>query len=671
MKRILFILSFFVTLTLHATTYYVDPLTGSDAAAGTIAAPWQSLYHATQTATAFGDIIHLNAGAYTESHECPLAPGVSIEGAGKLTTTVTATNVTNFGVLLRLYSVAGTDGSQHITGISFQTVRTTSGTDMGIVVNGRSNVQVHDCHFEGFRWQAAAWNGRDENTGDPSSVGNPFVAPVGNEYATGNKFYNNTSNNCSSYRHDNHDGSLFGYFGTGHVAVGSQDGFEMYNNVMTQDNGISGYNGWLVKIGNGGFIKNCLFHNNTWTKNKFMGDYLGDFDFPFVFEMWNSTGNNKIYSNTIVGGGLDMAYSRKTTGTYSWEIYDNYFRLPELNNHRAVAIIFETGCDGALVENNRISKYFNGIIISVEYFSDNADHNNPYKDMIIRKNLFDSVGAADFSTGDESIQYNGNAGNAIFLGGIAALNTDSITRVLIDHNTFVGAPNHKPYSLLNFNNNDNHAVKHDWKLTNNIFKAADSYWLTTGNDVGTPITGLQMLNNTTFGNGSSNQYDFGSPNPLTPTISGTLTSDPLLTSSYTLGVGSGSRLSATDGTNRGHTGGADTIPPTVVSTNPVNGAVGVVASSTIVITFDGFMDAATLISANVYIGGKAATLSVGPDYVILIPTSDFANNTTYTVHVENVKDATGNTIAAPFTMSFTTQINPPNKIINTRRIRPA
>ena len=67
MKVILLIISLFLCGITNATTYYISP-TGNDATGnGSAANPWKTLFKATSTATGTGDIIHVNAGAYTET----------------------------------------------------------------------------------------------------------------------------------------------------------------------------------------------------------------------------------------------------------------------------------------------------------------------------------------------------------------------------------------------------------------------------------------------------------------------------------------------------------------------------------------------------------------------------------------------------------------------------
>src|ERR1035437_11110279 len=81
MKKFLTILFLFFSLASGATTYYIDPA-GSNANTGAIGSPWLTLTYACTQAVTPGDIIHVNAGTYTEVTQSKLTVGVSIEGVG-------------------------------------------------------------------------------------------------------------------------------------------------------------------------------------------------------------------------------------------------------------------------------------------------------------------------------------------------------------------------------------------------------------------------------------------------------------------------------------------------------------------------------------------------------------------------------------------------------------
>jgi len=112
----------------------------------------------------------------------------------------------------------------------------------------------------------------------------------------------------------------------------------------------------------------------------------------------------------------------------------------------------------------------------------------------------------------------------------------------------------------------------------------------------------------------------------------------------------------------------DTAPPTVTSTSPANGATGVSRTANVTATFGEAMSAATISSATVELRDPSNTLvaatvsySAATRSVTLNPTPTLAAATTYTVTIRGgsvdpqVKDASGNPMAASRVWTFTTQ----------------
>lgn len=113
------------------------------------------------------------------------------------------------------------------------------------------------------------------------------------------------------------------------------------------------------------------------------------------------------------------------------------------------------------------------------------------------------------------------------------------------------------------------------------------------------------------------------------------------------------------------------VCPEVVSTIPVNGAVGVPLNQVISITFNEVMNPATFTSESFVLSGtaviagtKAATVVTGAftfsdKTVIFTPSSPLAPNTTFTGTINTtVKDLDGNALQVKYTWSFTTGIPP-------------
>jgi hypothetical protein len=106
----------------------------------------------------------------------------------------------------------------------------------------------------------------------------------------------------------------------------------------------------------------------------------------------------------------------------------------------------------------------------------------------------------------------------------------------------------------------------------------------------------------------------------------------------------------------------DNVPPTVASTNPVNGADGVATNATVSVTFNEAMDASTITAANLELRtgagalvGRTVTYNAGPRTATVTPTAPLSTGTTYTTTVRTgVRDAAGNPMAADHQVSFTT-----------------
>lgn len=109
----------------------------------------------------------------------------------------------------------------------------------------------------------------------------------------------------------------------------------------------------------------------------------------------------------------------------------------------------------------------------------------------------------------------------------------------------------------------------------------------------------------------------------------------------------------------------DTTPPTLASSSPAAGATGVAVGANIVLTFSeaimpgtGFV---TLLNAagqvvESYMIGSSSNLTIGGNTLTVNPTADLAAGAGYTLSISSgaVKDLAGNALAAPASVSFTT-----------------
>ncbi|MBL0181181.1 MAG: hypothetical protein IPP96_02370 [Chitinophagaceae bacterium] len=272
MKVFLLAMSLFLCSITQAATYYISP-TGNDATGtGTLANPWKTLFKATSTVTTSGNIIHVLAGTYTETQQSDLAVGVSIEG-DDFNTTIILSNLTGqWSNLLNLNSNQDTNGNQSISNVTLNGQYVSESnykTWIAIWITGRSNVLIHDCKIINFKDRGVIYDGNNAT--------DPITDP--GHYATGNKFYNNTVLNCATN---------VGNYGAGCVNIGGQQGMEIYNNTIIQNQRANFKNGWPLKYWDNGWLKGVKVYNNTLVKAPYVGSYPGengDWDFAIEFSI--------------------------------------------------------------------------------------------------------------------------------------------------------------------------------------------------------------------------------------------------------------------------------------------------------------------------------------------------------------------------------------------------
>ena len=101
------------------------------------------------------------------------------------------------------------------------------------------------------------------------------------------------------------------------------------------------------------------------------------------------------------------------------------------------------------------------------------------------------------------------------------------------------------------------------------------------------------------------------------------------------------------------------IPPTIISTNPLNGATGVPFNKQIAATFSKTMDASTITSATYTLMQGTSSVSGTVSYIgmiaTFIPTINLIQNTTYTATITTAaKDLTGISMVSNYVWSFQT-----------------
>ncbi|MFC4778713.1 carbohydrate binding domain-containing protein [Paenibacillus sp. GCM10023252] len=248
------------------TTYYVSTVGSDSTGTGTQSNPWRSLaYAASQVPADQGHVIHLAAGSYNETQMVNLPAGVSVEGEGKSTTTVSSSVST---YIINAVSPSNANGNQVIRNISFNGNNRT--VKYGLNIIGRNQFVVHDTGFTNFGEAAiyARTASQSTDTAGPE------------EYMTGFKIYNSTFTNCSK--------DLSGW-SSGVITIAGLQGAELYNNVINENQGYG------IKFNQGGWFKGIKIYGNT--INVPQVDALWGSD--CTIELWNVYENSEVYNNTL------------------------------------------------------------------------------------------------------------------------------------------------------------------------------------------------------------------------------------------------------------------------------------------------------------------------------------------------------------------------------------
>ena len=108
----------------------------------------------------------------------------------------------------------------------------------------------------------------------------------------------------------------------------------------------------------------------------------------------------------------------------------------------------------------------------------------------------------------------------------------------------------------------------------------------------------------------------------------------------------------------------DSRPPTVMGTNPPNGAVGVPTNASLTAQFSEDVDASSVSLATFQVLHTNGTSAPGiveliGRTAIFTPTVPLTSSTTYTATITGVKDLAGNAMAAPYSWTITTPVAAP------------
>ena len=509
MKKILFILFFLISIAgFGQTTYYIDPTGDDGTGTGAIGAPWKTLDKAAETVRTSGDIIHVNAGTYTEIDTIGLADGVSIIGEGPTSIITTAIST---AALIQLRGAAeGEDGSQSISYLYFDGNDTTAYA--AISVYARSNVEVHHCTFVDWLNWAILFAGRVDHTdGAPTT------------YAEGNSFHHNTVSNSSRYTS----------YGTGQLNLAGQKDMLIYNNNMSQfgrprSTSNKQTEGFIIKAAypSNGHNMGVKIYNNTLTT------HANSNLWRFAIETFGVHGGFEIYDNTIKGtvdfGNPPTGNAIDDVGSYGYaaKIYDNLLEndIPQDSLAKKIfGVDLEGSIDGGVyVYSNKITNCATGVV-----FSQTAG--KTVDSVFIYNNVINGVGLTTTA----------NYGSGISIG---SNNSSVFTNIRVYNNSIYAntlglSPQYGIF--INFGT----GLNSDLIIRNNILKGFNKITDTSrGIRVqGSTIDNVNIDNNLLYDNKGTNEIDKVS-NTLTDTTENNnlLGYDPLFISTTNLRLQSGS-----------------------------------------------------------------------------------------------------------------------------------
>jgi uncharacterized repeat protein (TIGR02059 family) len=515
MRYALIMLLLCYCLTISATTYFIAA-TGSNSNSGSSSSPWKTLAYAGSRVTASGDIIHVNAGTYTETSQCVHAPGVSIEGDGN-STVINCTNGSDYALVLSS-NTEGTNGNQHIYNIKMS-----GGSGLNsyigysaILVDRRSNVEIANCTFQYFNHHGVRFEGSITDY-------QPTV------YSTGNSFHHNTVLDCCNFVGlGDPQGS-----GQGCLEIGGQQGILVHDNSITVLYRTGGLNGYNIKYCQNGYNKGLKVYNNNFVRPPFSG-ISNDFDFSM--ELWNCRGGIEIYGNTM-NGSIDMSGDNPAPcndeGGYGFaaKIHHNTIGWDTWQDHEQMGVDIERAQTGGMyIYNNHFKKLSCPIKTYQGY---DARAHDIVEDIYIYGNLAEGIGY-------NTIQW----GTAFFATGHIPSDSNGIIyrRIYILNNTIIaGSGSYGTEAGINFSiygSADNIVVKNNIIVGFGIAGDAGAIFI-DGTSL-TSFTNFALQDNIFYQNKRDGVMLYAGANPSYSVNSGNLTSNPLFVSSTDFHLQTGS-----------------------------------------------------------------------------------------------------------------------------------
>ncbi|MBX7195889.1 MAG: hypothetical protein K1X94_27795 [Sandaracinaceae bacterium] len=471
--------------------------TGSDTSGdGSSGAPWASVAFAASHATA-GATIHVASGTYLETTTIELPVGVCLEGEGE-GTVLRSTLTAQWVPMLALRSPEGTLGNQSVSALSLD--GQAHATSWGLVIAGRSNVDVHHLHVTDFFESGVIFSGL-ENAGGATA---PTV------YATGNRFHDSTIHDSAT-----NDGN----YGRGNLQFGGQDGMRVFGNVITQPERTPGQTndiGWPIKMANEGHIRNCRVYDNQLLRTPFIGINGAGQNWNFAFEMWNIEGL-EMWGNTF-HGAVDLAAVGRGSSEFGVYIHDNVFLQPELNDALEDGIRLEVDERDVIIDHNHFENLAHGVVFSPHRYP-GTEVGTTLERVQITRNVFQNMGVI------------GQVGHSVLRFDNQAENPETTVRdFLVAHNVFLGRAEGEGI-YMGMGGPSYSGVVENVRIYNNVFQHFQYAALSFGAGyMGMPTTlsGLEIRNNLVVDCGNGNEPLFSSADAPGLVLEGAVHAPPML-----------------------------------------------------------------------------------------------------------------------------------------------
>jgi hypothetical protein len=463
-------------------TYYYVATTGQDAAGrGSQGAPFRTIAYAAKHVPAGPDVtIYLNPGTYSETKAIELPLGVSLEGAGESSVTITSPGnipipagvdrtsndwkLWYYGSLIQLYSAGYSGGPEQIYGAPNEMVASSDGNQTlsgftvdgnnkqvkaGVWVQNRNNVTMHHVTIKNCEQRGAVFTRSDMWWYEPLPEG---------KWMHNTKVYNCTFKD---------NGAQLGSETLGNLCLAGLDGANIYN-LTINDN--VGYGIKFIMVGH---FRNVKIHDCDITVNEEDAQW-GE---KISIELWNLDQGNEIYnikSNTwhsYVNHGQLTSYEPSGTSTNNLKIHDVEIIDPDgVSSKEAI----EAALSGVEIYDCYIQDKGFGIAIW------NGQGQTLKKNYIIRDNIFVNVNRAPvFGFGKSSAVFVPDAAqnlkiyNNVFDRMGNGLNLDGVLSAEVKNNVFLNSEGAdvENGSGVTFQNNlkyHTNPQKNAWNLTGGV-----------------------------------------------------------------------------------------------------------------------------------------------------------------------------------------------------------